>query len=42
MDVRDDGGDEVCVTWTGKRLDPGRDRLSTLLKWGTCFDVPQP
>ena len=40
MDVQDDGGDEVCVTWTGKRYDPGRARLSTLLEWGTCFPVP--
>lgn len=40
MDVRDDGGEEVCVTWTGKRYDPGTDRLQTLLKWGRCFAVP--
>ena len=42
MDVEDDGGDEVCVSWTGKRYDPGRDRLSTLLEWDTCFPVPSP
>ena len=40
MDVTDDGGEEVCVSWTGKRYDPGRERLSTLLDWSTCFPVP--
>jgi alkaline phosphatase D len=40
MDVQDGGGDQVCVTWTGKRYRPGPDRLTTLLEWRTCFPVP--
>jgi len=40
MDVRDDGGEEVCVTWTGKRYDPGSDQLRTLLTWDRCFSLP--
>jgi alkaline phosphatase D len=40
MDVVDDGEEEVCVTWTGKRLDPGDERPSTLLQWQKCFDAP--
>ncbi|MEF8795876.1 MAG: alkaline phosphatase D family protein [Salinivenus sp.] len=40
MDVRDEGGDQVCVRWTGKRYLPGPDRLTTLLEWRTCFPVP--
>ncbi len=36
MDVEDDG-DEVCVSWTGKRYAPHADRLTTLLDWSTCF-----
>jgi phosphodiesterase/alkaline phosphatase D-like protein len=39
MDVRDDGEEEVCVTWTGKRYDPGSDQLRTLLTWDRCFAV---
>jgi len=42
MDVRDDGGEEVCVTWTGLRYDPGDERAETLLEWGTCFEAPGP
>jgi len=42
MDVRDDGGDEVCVTWTGRRYDPDANRLTTLLEWDACFPVPSP
>ncbi|MFB6098579.1 MAG: alkaline phosphatase [Salinibacter sp.] len=41
MDVRDKGGDEVCVTWTGKRYKVGTDRLVTLLEWKKCFPAPQ-
>jgi alkaline phosphatase D len=37
MDVWDKGGDDVCITWTGKRYDPGSDTLSTLLRWQKCF-----
>jgi len=40
MDVEDDGGDEVCVTWTGKRYEVGAERLVTLFEWGRCFPVP--
>jgi len=40
MNVQDDGGEEVCITWTGKRYDPGAGRLHTLLEWGRCFAVP--
>jgi alkaline phosphatase D len=40
MDVHDGGGDQVCVTWTGKRYLPGPDRLTTLLEWRTCFPAP--
>ncbi|MFB6232086.1 MAG: alkaline phosphatase [Salinibacter sp.] len=40
MDVRDNGGDEVCVTWTGKRYKVDADRLVTLLEWTKCFSAP--
>lgn len=36
-DVRDDGGDEVCITWTGKHYEIDAGRLVDLLEWGTCF-----
>jgi alkaline phosphatase D len=41
MDVQDDGGEEVCVTWTGKRYEVGTERLVTLFEWGRCFPVPE-
>jgi len=41
MDVQDDGGEEVCVTWTGKRYERPAGRLTDLLTWQTCFSVPQ-
>jgi alkaline phosphatase D len=37
MDVYDDGGEEVCVQWTGMRSDPGHDRPSPLFSWRKCF-----
>jgi len=41
MDVRDDGGDEVCVAWTGKRYETDTDQLVTLLDWKRCFPAPR-
>jgi alkaline phosphatase D len=40
MDVHDDGDEEVCITWTGKRYAPGPDELQTLLEWDRCFTMP--
>lgn len=40
MDVEDDGGEEVCVTWTGKRYEVGTERLVSLFEWSRCFPVP--
>ena len=40
MDVQDDGGEEVCVTWTGKRYEADANRLITLLEWSRCFPAP--
>jgi len=40
MDVRDPGGDEVCVTWTGKRYKTRTDQTVDLLEWQKCFSVP--
>ncbi|MFB6249985.1 MAG: alkaline phosphatase D family protein [Salinibacter sp.] len=40
MDVRDKGGDEVCITWTGKRYEVDTGRLVTLLEWTKCFSAP--
>jgi alkaline phosphatase D len=40
MDVQDDGGDRLCVTWTGRRYTPHTDRLTTLLTWRQCFPRP--
>jgi alkaline phosphatase D len=37
MDVQDDGGDEVCITWTGKRVAYDAERPVDLLEWTTCF-----
>mgnify|MGYP002338678339 CR=1 FL=1 len=37
MDVEDDGGDEVCITWTGKRHEVTEGRVVDLLKWRKCF-----
>lgn len=39
MNVRDDGND-VCITWTGRRFDPDTDELTPLLDWTTCFPDP--
>jgi alkaline phosphatase D len=40
MDVQDDGGDRLCVTWTGRRYTPRTDRRTTLLEWRQCFPRP--
>ena len=40
MDVQDDGGDEVCITWTGRRLPYDGTTLTTLLEWTKCFPAP--
>ncbi|WP_232798133.1 alkaline phosphatase D family protein [Salinibacter altiplanensis] len=40
MDVQDDGGEEVCITWTGKRYQADTERLVTLLDWRRCFPAP--
>lgn len=36
MDVQDDG-DEICVSWNGKRYHPSVNDLQSLLEWETCF-----
>ena len=40
MDVTDDGGSQVCVTWRGIRHEPSDGEQSVLLEWENCFDVP--
>lgn len=40
MGVQDGGGDEVCVTWTGKRYDVASGDVVDLLEWEKCFRVP--
>ena len=40
MDVQDDGDDEVCIKWTGKRYDAVSNSLTPLLEWQKCFDAP--
>jgi alkaline phosphatase D len=37
MDVEDDGGDEVCISWTGKRHEVDTGRVVDLLEWQKCF-----
>jgi alkaline phosphatase D len=37
MDVEDDGGDEVCITWTGKRHEINTGRVIDLLEWQKCY-----
>lgn len=41
MDVTDDGGDTVCVTWTGQRLRYDTKSLNPLFQYDRCFDVPR-
>jgi alkaline phosphatase D len=40
MDVQDDGGEEVCITWTGKRHEIDTGRVVDLLEWRKCFPAP--
>ncbi len=40
MDVQDTGGDEVCLTWTGKRHEADTGRVVNLLEWQKCFPSP--
>lgn len=38
MDVQDDGGDEVCITWTGTRVPYDETAPPVdLLEWTACF-----
>lgn len=40
MDVQDDGGEEVCITWTGKRHKIDEGGVVDLLEWSKCFPAP--
>lgn len=40
MDVRDGGGEEVCVRWTGKRYEVDSGEVEDLLEWEKCFLAP--
>ncbi len=42
MAVRDDGGPEVCVDWTGYRTDARSTDTETLVEWGRCFAASVP
>jgi alkaline phosphatase D len=37
MQVDDAGGDEVCVTWTGRRVPFNEPPARTLFEWTKCF-----
>jgi len=37
MAVSDAGGDEVCVTWTGRRWEYNTQQMVDLLTWSRCF-----
>ena len=37
MQVEDDGGLEVCLTWTGHQVDWTTGASSQLFEWGRCF-----
>lgn len=39
MRVEDDGGPEVCATWTGYRTAWSTGATSELVEWGRCFPV---
>ena len=41
MDVEDDGGNKVCITWTGKRHEIATGRVVDLLEWRKCFPTPR-
>lgn len=40
MDVTDQGGASLCVTWTGKRYRYDHHDVVDLLEWSTCFEAP--
>ncbi len=40
MEVADDGGPEVCATWTGYRT--GSAVTEELVRWSRCFAAPPP
>ena len=42
MDVEDEGGEEVCVRWTGYRTRWDRPSSRPLVEMSRCFDVPLP
>ena len=42
MTVRDTGGREVCVDWSGRRLPHDGGPLAEMVRWGKCFDLPPP
>ncbi len=45
MAVRDDGGPEVCVEWTGYRTSARSTDTETILAWNRCFEAaerPEP
>lgn len=37
MQVEDEGGSEVCLTWTGYRVDWTTGASSEVFEWGRCF-----
>lgn len=41
MTVRDTGGAEVCIDWSGRRVEP-TGAVSELVRWGRCFAVGSP
>lgn len=37
MDIADEGGDQVCVTWTGRRYEYDTGHVVGLVTWQKCF-----
>jgi alkaline phosphatase D len=42
MKVRDKGGREVCIDWSGHRVEPVGGEVAELVRWGHCFDLGPP
>lgn len=42
MEVDDEGGEEVCIAWTGYRTRWDRPSSSRLVEMERCFEVPMP
>jgi alkaline phosphatase D len=43
MEVRDDGGAEVCAEWTGFRTEESSTETEEIVSWGRCFPAaPRP